>query len=52
MRNTYRWPYGDEPIPCGLALVLEVLEDNLPLYAELCAQLELLSEIEPELELE
>lgn len=35
VRNTYRWPYGDEPIPYGLALVLEVLEDNLPLYAEL-----------------
>ncbi len=52
VRNTYRWPYGDEPIPYGLALVLEVLEDNLPLYAELRAQLELLSEIEPELEIE
>lgn len=52
VRNTYRWPYGSEPIPYGLALVLEVLEDNLPIYAELRAQLEVLGEVEPQIELD
>ncbi|MFB9687122.1 S8 family peptidase [Amycolatopsis plumensis] len=51
-RNSFRWPYEDhKPVQYALAVVLEVTQLVPGLYAELRAQLEVLAEIEPEIEL-
>lgn len=52
VRNSSRWPHADYQQRYALAVVLEVdPESALPIYADLHAQFEALTEIEPEAEI-